>query len=95
MDSFDPTGKNKALEYQSSLCKITVGNVGYRFDGLVRIVQSCEGYAAVATVNSIYIIPLKLNTGNSYKFDIAGCVDMKWSNRGLFFLQKSQYVGLI
>jgi hypothetical protein len=38
MDSFDPTGKNKVLEYQISLCKITVGNVGYRFDGLIRLV---------------------------------------------------------
>lgn len=38
LDSFDREGKSDMLEYSRSLCKINIGPVGYRFDGLIRMV---------------------------------------------------------
>lgn len=43
-------------------------DIGYAFDGLVVNVESCEGFAAVATKNSVYVVFLKEINGNSVRF---------------------------
>lgn len=70
LDTYDRTGVNSMLEYKLSLSKIWIYSMGYSFDGLVLNVESCEGFAAVATKTAIYVISLKEANGSSARFAI-------------------------
>jgi hypothetical protein len=83
------------LKYTRSLRKITIKNKPYHFDGLIRIVESCENFVAVATGESLYIMALKGNTRTASKFSLANCRDLKWGKRGLFYLQDNGDIGFI
>lgn len=49
---------------------------------------------AVVTYNSVYIIGLK-EGGKVTRFNIKQCIDVKWSRRGLYYLQKNGELGLL
>lgn len=49
---------------------------------------------AVVTYYSVYIIGLKDGIGAS-RFPIEQCIDVKWSKRGLYYLQRNGHLGLL
>lgn len=95
LDSYNRKGTSQLLEYEPSLCQLTINSMVYRFDGLIRAVESCEGFVAVVTGDSLYIVGLKDGNMTNTRFGIEDCVDIKWGKRGLYYLQSNGNLGLL
>lgn len=72
---------------------VTIGGVAYRVDGLVTGVVGMEGFVAITTARGVYIV--RLANRRIDRFDVQECIDMKWTQDGLYYLQSSGQVGML